>query len=483
MIPLPFTNGFYMSQSLPVSAQQCVNLHTVIHQAPALSAEMLVGTPGIDQLLTTGSTALDINRGSWVMAGVPFVVNGESLYKIESDYTATLLGEVEGTARVSMADNGTQLLVVCGGRGYVHYAEGEQNYFSEIVDDSFTENGDPQHVLYIDGYFLCTTDSKKFIISPINDALGNWNSLDAGSAEADPDVITAPAKINNQLYIFGSKTIEGFANVAVGADFPFRRAGVFAEKGCPAPFSIVTVNSYIFFVGRSDRESPAIWQYDGSGQPLKVSTTAIDLLLQELTEEEVGEVFAWTYAQKGAYFVGFALPSTAIVYDLISERWHERKSRVVATDGQVTNERFRVNSIAAAYGKLLVGDSEDGRIGDMNINIYDEYDSEIVRRASTQPFQNNMQSIRIPMVELTIESGVGNSDVTEPVVRMQRSLNGKTWTTWRSRSMGKIGEYGLRQIWYKNGFASRFESFAFECSDRCKVAFLQLTADIHGGNK
>ena len=47
-----------------------------------------------------------------------------------------------------------------------------------------------------------------------------------------------------------------------------------------------------------------------------------------------------------------------LVYDVITQRWHERKSVVNAQD-----IRWRVNSLVTAYGRILVGDSQDGRIG------------------------------------------------------------------------------------------------------------------------
>ena len=52
---LPIANGFYESDSLPISAQECVNWYPNIVQAPALAQETLFGTPGITQLATSGT--------------------------------------------------------------------------------------------------------------------------------------------------------------------------------------------------------------------------------------------------------------------------------------------------------------------------------------------------------------------------------------------------------------------------------------------
>ena len=94
-----------------------------------------------------------------------------------------------------------------------------------------------------------------------------------------------------------------------------------------------------------------------------------------------------------------------------------------------------------------------------------------------------MQSVFFPSLELTVESGVGNSDVVDPVITLQRSTDGKTWGEPRARSMGKIGEYNRRAIWRRNGRASRFEVFRFTLTDAVKPVIIQLTANIMGGDK
>lgn len=479
MIPISIANGFYKSDSLPVSSQVCINFYPVINEKPALSEVSLFGIPGIVQKLTTGSAITDANRGAAKLADVPYVVNGAALYRIESDYTYTSLGTISGSGRVSMANNGTQLFIlVPGGTGYIYTISGG---LVTISDVDFTANGNPQHVVFIDGYFICSTDTKKFIMSSINDGTA-WNALDYGTAEADPDVITAPIVLNNQLYMIGSKTGEAFANTALGADFPFIRTGTFFWKGSTSPFSIINVNSSVIFVGSSEGESPAVWQYAG-GAPTKISTTPIDTLLQRLTQDEIADIFAWSYAQNGAYFVGLTLPDTCIVYDLSSGIWHERKSLVTYADGSEEITRYRVNSIVQAYGVLLCGDYQDGRIGSLDIDTYSEYDEHIIRRVSTQPFQNQGNSFFVPRLEIVMESGVGNAVDTDPQISMQRTMDGHTWTDFRDRSIGAVGRYDTRQIWYKNGRAARFEAFAFEMSAKVKAVIVQLFAEIVPGYK
>ena len=259
---LPIANGFYVSDSLPIAAQECTNWYPNIAQGQALSPETLFGTPGLVELASSG-TLDNENRGAHEMAGKPYFVNGTRLYRLDESGTAdnpiydlVFINDIDGTGRVSIADNGTQLMVlVPGGNGYIY--NHVTDAFAQITDTDFTANGNPQHVVFVDGYFCVTTDTKKFIVSALNDGL-SYNALDFGTAESDPDDIVAPIVFRNQLFIAGGQTIESFQNIG-GADFPFQRTGLYLSKGVKAPFSLVNSQNTFMFVGGGENEGPAIW--------------------------------------------------------------------------------------------------------------------------------------------------------------------------------------------------------------------------------
>ena len=343
---------------------------------------------------------------------------------------------------------------------------------TQITDLDFTASGNPQYVVFIDGYFVLTTDSKKFIVSGLNDGLV-YNALDFGSAEADPDDIVCPIVFNNQLFIAGSQTIEAFQNIG-GADFPFQRTGVFISKGVAAPLSAIPTNQTFMFIGSGENEGPAVYELVGNGVR-KVSTTPIEKVLQDLTDTELSSVFAWTYAQNGGFFVGFVLPDTVLVYDTISQRWHERQS-VVSSN----TVRWRPNGVVKAYGLILVGDSEDGRIGYLNTDISTEYGTAIRRRFSTPPIHNNLEAFFLPRVEVTVESGTGDATTTDPQMTMYLSADGKTWSDGRTRSTGAEGEYEKRVIWRRNGRFPRFVVLRFDMTDPVRFVVMQMFADIEG---
>lgn len=479
LTPVPIANGFYVSDSLPISHQQCQNFVPVIQQAPSLSVSQLIGSPGIRQIVDSGGGAADVNRGMHKMGTFPYTVNGTVLYRIDralvagvETFSLVSLGTVEGSNRVSMADNGTQLMIlVPGGKGYIYSVSGG---FVEITDPDFRANGDPQYVVFIDGYFACSTDSKTWIVSNLNDGTA-WDALDFGSAESDPDKIVAPIVHANQIFLTGSETTESFQNIG-GSGFPFQRSNIYLDKGCYAPFSLISTNQRFFMIGGGKDEGPAVWAYQG-GTYNKVSTLAIDNVMSEYSEAVLNAAFALSWSKKGQYFVAFSFPDRTFVFNMTTNIWHELTSSIENEEGDFDQERWRVNSLVSAYNYIIVGDNQDGRIGILDVNEYGEYGNNIIRIFSTQPLINNTKSFRIPSIELTLEAGIGNG-VADPLVSMAISENAKTFDYERSRKIGMIGKYGQRTVWRKNGRVPRFCVLRFRISDQIKAIVIRLDMDL-----
>lgn len=474
MAQIPITNGFYISESLPLSHQQCTNVFPSVADVPALSQEFLRGTAGIDELATSGAIE-QVNRGSWRKGDLAYAVNGNTLYRVDKTvvdgadtFSYVSLGSVSGVGRVSLASSETQLMVlVPGGAGYI-YNEDDATPFQEITDADFRANGNPLHVAYIDSVFVCTTDDKKIIHSALNDGLA-WNALDFGEAESDPDAAVAPVVVNNQLFITGTLTTEGFKNIG-GSGFIFKRSNIFLDKGCVAPFTLVKTNQTFLMVGKGLNETPAIWMFNGNSFTKK-STKAIDKVISSYSQDSLENSFAMYSGLDGDFFVYFTFPDRTFVYNLATDKWHEQKT----CDSSGEDSKWRVNSMIDAYGRTLVFDSIDGRVGELTYNSYKEYGCDIKRVFSLAPFFD-LEGVEMPHIELTMESGVGNADVEDPKVAMAVSLDGVAFKNDRARSIGKVGASDGRIIWRRNGGATKIACLRFTMTDAVKPIFIRLDA-------
>ena len=121
---IPISQGFYVSESLPISAQRCVNWRPNIPQTSTITVDNLFPVPGIVE-----HTPLVNNvscRGEHNMAGIAYFVIGTQLFRQNlvigtegETFNLELLGTIEGTARVFMADNGTQLCITAVPQGII----------------------------------------------------------------------------------------------------------------------------------------------------------------------------------------------------------------------------------------------------------------------------------------------------------------------------------------------------------------------------
>jgi hypothetical protein len=482
-IQIPIDSGFYISDSLQLANMKCTNWFPNKPQVQgALSTGNLFGSSGISQIQTTGEVK-QVNRGMHVKAGKPYFLNGTDLVRVdrsvdefgEETFTNVVLGTIPGDSRVSMADNGTELMVlVPGGNGYI-IDETSGTPFVQITAPGFTSSGAPQIVVFIDSYFVCSTDSKRFIRSDSNQGTV-WSALNFFTAESDPDDIVGLQVYNNKLFVLGSEVTEEFNNNA-GI---FQRTGFFIDKGLFAPFSTIATNNSFMWIGGGTNESPAIWTLNGN-TPVKVSTTAIDSALQDFSLEQIQQAFAYSYAQNGHYFVGFSLPTRTFEINTITGKWNERTSQIINSKGLTETIRWRVNSLGTAYNRVLCGDSQDGRIGSVEVDTYTEYGSEIIRVMSTQVISDQGRAIVIPELEATFEAGVGDTETVDPKVRMSIARDGKSFNDELTRPIGKIGEYNRRAIWYRLGRFARMSVVEFTMSDPVNPTFIKLEARVRSG--
>ena len=475
-IEFPISGGFYEDSSKPVSSQMCENWIPVVPETDALSQSQLKGTPGISEYAEAGNK---INRGMHVMNSIAYSVNGNNLYRINSDGTEDDLGSITGSGRVSMADNGTQLIVVIpDSTGYI-FTEAPDT-LTIITDVDYFSLGPSKQVGYKDGFFVHIADDL-FYHSNLNDGLV-YDSLDFGTAEVDPDNNTAIHVNRNILYIGGNETIEPFQNIG-GSGFVFQRIpNAVVQKGIKAKFSVIEFDNSFVFLGGGTNEQPSIWRFTGDSA-IRIATQAIDNIIGDMTDAERQAVFATSHAIDGAYFVSFHFSERVFTYDATSSAllskpiWFERKSRVSSG----VDAMWRVHSIVEAYGVTLVGDNQSGSIGKIDPSLFTEYGNLIDRNVSFQPFKDRGRSIVINQIEVTVQSGSGNTvdPGSEPMITLSISRNGGfTFGNELSRSMGKTGEYGKRQIWWNLGQVDRFAVFKLSVSDPVQPVIIKLEIDF-----
>ncbi len=470
VMSLPLGGGFYQSESLPLSAQRCINWFPVVPQtANAASQTALFHTPGQKAFVSIAG----INRGQHVMSSVNYTVNGNLLYKVNENQTAISIGAIEGVGMVSMADNGSKLVIVVpGGKSYVY----DGSVLVEITDIDFIVS---DTVSFKDGYFIFTASAGNvFFNSALNDPL-NFRALDFGTAEIDPDNIMSTHVTHNELFVIGEETIELFQNIG-GSDFPFQRIpGANMQKGSHSTFGVVGLDETFAFIGGGKEEKTGIYQVADTSKAVKISTPAIDNEIQKFSKAEISNSVAMTYFDRGNQIAIFTfessiIPSRTFAYNTTSSKitgipvWFEFQTGV-------SNNRWNVNSISLAYGKLLAG-TTGGNIVELDHETYTDLGDPIFRQFTTGPFSNQELPLFIPKIILWMEMGQGNSGDQDPVVSMDYSDDGRVFGNRRVRKVGKVGEYGKQIEWRRNGRTPAFRVHRFTLTDPIKPVIRKLQA-------
>jgi hypothetical protein len=482
-VSLPIPLGFYQSESAPMSSQRCINWVPMVPEGEALNNRILMQPSGVTQFATSAFGAC---RGSREMSDVPYFVLSNTLVSVSASGVVTSHGTITGTSRVFMADNGSKLVIVVpGGDAFVF--DLDTSTLTQITDIDFQVS---DSVSFYRGFFVFTaTDGRQLFVSNLNSPL-TFDALDFGSAEGDPDRIVTQIVDHDELSIIGSKTTEVFRNVG-GADFPLQIIpGAFTQKGAHTKYGVVKFDNTYLFIGGGQNELTAIWRQSSSSSAVKISTNVIDFAMQQYNKEEISNAFTTTFAKKGQFFAIFTfystrIPSKTFVYNGTASAlagfsvWFEFQTGV-------TDNAWRVNSIVKAYGKLLCGDSVDGRIGQIVDNVYTEYGEQVFRQAALKPLSQDGMKIFAGELEADFEAGTGLTlgQGADPIVRMDYSDDGgRTFSSEFSRSIGKIGEYGHETVWNRQGRFPNSRTIRFTVTDPVKATLIRIAATPELGSQ
>jgi hypothetical protein len=465
-VKTPILGSTYVARSVNAADARMVNLFPEIVPEGGKEPAFLMRAPGLRLLATLGFGPI---RGLWSYGGYGYAVSGNSLYKIDSSYTSTLIGTIAGTGPVSMADNGTQLFVAANGPSYIYNAT--TNAFQQITDPDFPG---AVTVGFLDGYFVFNEpNSQKVWVTSLLDGL-SVDPLDFASAEGSPDGLVALIVDHREAWLFGTNSVEVWYD-AGNVAFPLQRIqGAFNEIGCVAPYSVAKLDNSIFWLGADARGRGIVYRANGY-TGVRVSTHAIEWQIQQYGN--LSDAIGYTYQQDGHSFYVLIFPTanTTWVYDAATQAWHERAGW---SNGSFT--RHRSNCQMAFNSEVIVGDFENGNIYAFDLDDYSDNGQiqKWLRSWRALPTgQNNLKRTAHHSLQLDVESGVGLNvgQGSDPEVMLRWSDDGgHTWSNYHTAKIGKIGEYYRRVFWRRLGMTLKLRDRVYELSmtDPVKTAIM-----------
>lgn len=448
----------YQQRSLPFDAQRMVNMYAISDPQGADVASLL-GTPGLSLFATAGIGAI---RGSITAAnGRSFVVSGSQFYEIDSSGNATLRGTIlTSSGIVTLAENGFQVAVCDGDKGYIFtYLT---NAFVQITSPNFPSSA---AITFANGYFVATkNDSGQFNLSALYDGT-TWGALDFASAESSPDNLSIAVPFLGQLALFGHNTLEIWRNTG-DSSFPFARISGAAPVGTIAPYSVVNLDTSIYWIGNTNEGSGIVYQAQGFS-PKRISTEAIEKILQAETQPEL--LRAWAYQQEGHafYVITGGNLQTSLVYDVTTQLWHERSYLNNGVD-----EQHLGSCCTYAFNKQLVGSRVDGKIYAMSLDVFSDAGNPISRRRIYTHLLDELQYVRYNDLQIGVEVGVGlqSGQGSDPTLSLRISKDGaKTWSDYYTASIGAAGQTKTQVKFRRLGIQQQC-TFELSITDPVKIA-------------
>ncbi len=451
-VRIPWGMQSYKSKSLPLSAQELINLYPEQLPPDAKTQVALFRTPGTTQFAVEAGK--NVVRGFGRLGSTIYCVIDDGFYSLSSAGVLTSLGTLStSTGLVEMASTSSRLAVVDGTYGYWYTVAGG---FAQITDADLNP---PKSVTQQDGWFIFVTNDSSGQFQITNTA--DIDPLEFATAEADPDGLVAAISDHRELWLFGERTTEIWWNSG-NADFTFERVqGAFIEQGCGAQHSIAKFDNSLAWLG-DDGVIYKVNQYT----PQRISTHAIEQDIQTMSTWSDAVGYEHTWEGHEFYVLSFPTGGKTYVYDAATGVWHRRALYISPNQEQV------IGHVAIdGYGKTLLGARNSGTILYYD-SVYTDNSGTVIWECASPAVQDSQQPGLMSRLQVDFEAGTslitGQGSSSQVMLQVSRD-GGRTWSNENWKSIGAIGAYNARTVWHRLGQYRKGVVFRLRGSDPVNV--------------
>lgn len=451
-----------LSKSPYVTAKSLQNLYVERRPQGEKASLVAFGTPGELLFADFGATpcrgGLEFEPGS-----VAYVVHRGTLWEINNAGVTTSRGALlTTTGRVSLAHNGTQVMIVDGTYGYIYNTS--TLAFVQVTDVDFPAN--PVTVTFLAGRFICNfLNSSRFYVSDLYNGL-SWDALNFANAETNPDPIVAVWASNGQLILLGSLSAEYWASSGA-LDFPFALIqGTATEWGLGATWSLAKYDNSLAYLVKNRMGQVLVAKLNGY-LPEPLSNPDLDSIINGYATTSDASAYSYMLGGHPMYVLNFPTAGKSWLYDGSTGEFTKLKSFGLA--------RHNADFSFTLLGNTIVSDSTTGRLYKLTATTLTDngasIERELVSETVTLP---DLSQFDVNCFRVDMEVGVGltTGQGSDPQIGLSVSRdNGKTWGAQMWKPFGKVGEYATRVEWRRLG-STRQATFKLTVTDPVPVVFV-----------
>lgn len=469
MARIELISSAYAGRSVIASGQECVNLYAEINQADPQAPAQVTYYPTPGTVLYVDPNFARSARGAYTTSiGTSYYVVGPNVYYVLNNQTVVLVGNIaDRLSQVYMVDNGLTVVLVDGVNGYV--IDISTNAFAQITDPNFYG---ADFVALLDTFYIFNNPAtNQFYISISNadftllSTIGAFDPLDIAAKAGFNDPIVGIASVHRELWLIGNRTTEVWIGTGA-ADFYFQQQqGAYINHGCAAQYSIATMDVLLFFIMQDQQGNGIVVQ--GQGYDLtEISTPRIVSEFKSYITLADAISFCFQLGDHAFYAVIFPTANKGWLYEVKTKQWSEWNW--CDDDGNFL--RPRANCCMFAYGVILVGDWENGKLLKLTLDVFKDEDQPIIRVRTFPHLTDNNQKVSYNSFQADMEVGTIIDQEADPMVSLSWSDDkGVTYGNPIDQSLGKTGNYLAVPSWNRLGQA-RDRIFKLQWSADCVTA-------------
>lgn len=430
-IPFNTTGPSYQSRSRPLASQESKMFYPQVAEE-GKDNFVLHSFYGLKKVgLGAGP-----DRGMHNFAEVGYRIAGTKLQSFDKLGNHTDIGNIPGTQRMIMADDGANLIIV-GEDGQFIY---DGSTISSITDANIV--GSTSATFLNSQIIYGNTSTNLYVVANPNDP-ANANGLNAARAESDPDELVRTYAFQQNVYMFGTRTVEPYWNPGVGNPPIERLDGQIIQVGTSAIHSPANTDEALYWLG----DDNAIYFTTG-GQRQRISTAAISNAIEgySTTDDAIG----YTFTIQGMNFYALTFPAAGKTWcvneSLGNKGWFELSS---GTEGGI----YQGSSLINVYGKNFVADKDNGNLYELDRDTFTNNGEAIQRRRVTSTIDSRIfgigpgAEVQASTVKFIMETGVGliEGQGENPKIQFEVSFDGgRSWTERGWGDVGRLGEYTIQ---------------------------------------
>lgn len=480
-----FVGPSYLSQSPVADCEQLMNWYVELLETPyGRSRSALYPTPGYRPFVGVTQGITDVEcRAGFEMNGRCFTVVGKGFYEVFQNQTVILRGTVlEDQFQATISSNGSagnQLLITSGGNAYVYDLAANTLAAIAALAGLATMGG------MVDGYGLVFNGNNSTVyVSDLNDFSAWTTGTNYFQRSVAPDPWRAMVIRRSEIILVGEYTGEVWRDVNASVGQPFAPdLGAVFNAGTTSPWSVRVSDELVVWLKNATSGDGTVVAMPGY-TPQEISNYGVDTAIGGYKRTAViTDAETLIYADVGHTFpvIRFPRANATWAYDTTNQFWHQR-GKWNAPRGVFDAWTPRIHWMA--FGKHLVGDST-GTISELDPTVGTELDGSAMRRVRVAPplFATDGERMWVDRFDIEFQSGVGTlaGQGIDPQAMLRISKDyGQTWGPQRQRSVGRLGKYGQRVFWLRNG--SSLNSWVPELTVSDPVPWRVMDADVLGTN-